>query len=240
MPYMDAIVEARGVQKVYDTGKVRVPALNGVDLVVEQGQMVSIMGPSGCGKTTLLNCLSGLDRYDAGDVIVEGTSLTAMSDRERTDYRAHRMGFVFQFYNLMPVLTAVENVELPLLVAHVPQKEARARAIDALEMVGLGERLQNLPEELSGGERQRVTIARSLVNEPAIVWADEPTGDLDSEKARDVVDLMRRLNKDAGLTFVIVTHDIAVGRATDRIVRMLDGRVTEELEVAGVHPSHAA
>jgi putative ABC transport system ATP-binding protein len=237
---MAAIVEAVAVEKTYDTGRVQVPALNGVDLVVQQGEMVSIMGPSGCGKTTLLNCLSGLDRYDSGDVIIEGTSLTAMSDRERTDYRARRMGFVFQFYNLMPVLTAVENVELPLLVARVPQKEARARAIAALEMVGLGERTSNLPEELSGGERQRVTIARSLVNEPAIVWADEPTGDLDSEKAREVVDLMRTLNEQNGLTFVIVTHDIAVGRATDRIVRMLDGRITEELEIADVRAGHAA
>jgi ABC-type lipoprotein export system ATPase subunit len=237
---MGAIVEAISVQKTYDTGKVRVPALNGVDLVVQQGEMVAIMGPSGCGKTTLLNCLSGLDQYDAGDVVIEGTSLTAMSDRERTDYRAQRMGFVFQFYNLMPVLTAVENVELPLLVARVPQKEARAKAVAALEMVGLAGRTSNLPEELSGGERQRVTIARSLVNEPAIVWADEPTGDLDSEMAHDVVELMRTLNERAGLTFVIVTHDIAVGRATDRIVRMLDGRVTEELEVAGARPGHAA
>jgi len=235
-----AIVEAVAVEKTYDTGTVRVSALNGVDLVVQQGEMVSIMGPSGCGKTTLLNCLSGLDRYDSGDVIIEGTSLTAMSDKERTDYRAQRMGFVFQFYNLMPVLTAVENVELPLLVARVPQKEARRRAIAALEMVGVAHRTPNLPEELSGGERQRVTIARSLVNEPAIVWADEPTGDLDSEKAHDVVELMRELNQQAGLTFVIVTHDIAVGRATDRIVRMLDGRVTEELEVAGVRAGHAA
>jgi putative ABC transport system ATP-binding protein len=237
---VNAIVEAVAIAKAYDTGKVQVPALNGVDLVVKQGEMVSIMGPSGCGKTTLLNCLSGLDRYDSGDVTIEGTSLSAMSDRERTDYRAQRMGFVFQFYNLMPVLTAVENVELPLLVTRVPQKEARARAVAALEMVGVGQRASNLPEELSGGERQRVTIARSLVNEPAIVWADEPTGDLDSEKARDVVELMRRLNQEAGLTFVIVTHDIAVGRATDRIVRMLDGRVAEELEVSGVRPGHAA
>jgi ABC-type lipoprotein export system ATPase subunit len=237
---MAVIVEARSVEKVYDTGTVRVRALDGVDLVVEQGEMVSIMGPSGCGKTTLLNCLSGLDEHDGGDVIIEGTSLTDMSDRERTDYRAKRMGFVFQFYNLMPVLTAVENVELPLLVARVPQREARERAVAALDMVGVAQRASNLPEELSGGERQRVTIARSLVNDPAIVWADEPTGDLDSEKAREVVELMRRLNEQAGLTFVIVTHDIAVGRATDRIVRMLDGRITEELEVAGARPGNAA
>jgi putative ABC transport system ATP-binding protein len=204
--------------------------------------MVAIMGPSGCGKTTLLNCLSGLDRYDSGDVRIEGVSLGAMSDRQRTDHRARRMGFVFQFYNLIPVLSAAENVELPLLVSGTPSKEARTRAIEALSMVGLGERGSHLPEELSGGERQRVTIARSLVNDPALVWADEPTGDLDSEKATEVVALMRSLNVERGLTFVIVTHDIAVGRATDRIIRMLDGRVVDEqlLEVAGVRPHNAA
>jgi len=239
---MAAIVEAVDVRKVYDTGKVSVSALQGVDLTVEQGEMVSIMGPSGCGKTTLLNCLSGLDAYDSGDVRIEGTSLSAMSDRQRTDYRARRMGFVFQFYNLIPVLTAVENVELTLLVARTPQKEARERAMAALGLVGLADRAGHMPEELSGGERQRVTIARSLVNEPAIVWADEPTGDLDSEKAHEVVDLMRKLNQEQGLTFVIVTHDIAVGHATDRIVRMLDGVIVEELlpEVPSVRSGHAA
>jgi putative ABC transport system ATP-binding protein len=190
----------------------------------------------------LLNCLSGLDRYDSGDVLNEGVSLSDMSDRQRTDHRARRRGFVFQFYNLIPVLTAAENVELPLLVSGTPSKEARARAIDALAMVGLDGRAAHLPEELSGGERQRVTIARSLVNEPALVWADEPTGDLDSEMATEVVALMRSLNVERGLTFVIVTHDIAVGRATDRIIRMLDGRVVDEelLEVADVRPHHAA
>ena len=239
---MALIVEASGVMKTYDTGKVVVRALRGLDLQVSAGEMVAIMGPSGCGKTTLLNCLSGLDRHDDGDIRIEGLSLTDMSDKARTDHRARRMGFVFQFYNLMPVLTSVENVELPLLVARVAGKEARRRALEALEMVGLGERGDHLPEELSGGERQRVTIARSLVNDPAIVWADEPTGDLDSEKATEVVQLMRRLNVERGLTFVIVTHDIAVGRATDRIVRMLDGVVAEELELEGsrVRTSDAA
>jgi ABC-type lipoprotein export system ATPase subunit len=229
---MAPIVEAIDVHKVYG-GRVAVPALNGVDLSVDAGEMVSIMGPSGCGKTTLLNCLSGLDSYDQGDVRIEGVSLTDMSDRERTDYRARRMGFVFQFYNLIPVLTAAENVELPLLVSGTGQREARERAEDALGMVGLAVRAGHRPEELSGGERQRVTIARSLVNEPAIVWADEPTGDLDSEMANDIVQLMRSLNQDRGLTFVIVTHDIAVGRATDRIVRMLDGQVVEQMVLEG-------
>jgi ABC-type lipoprotein export system ATPase subunit len=223
-----AIIEARGVDKTYDTGKIEVHALRDVTFTVPQGEMVAIMGTSGSGKTTLLNCLSGLDAIDSGDVVIEGVSLKDMSDRERTDYRAHRMGFVFQFYNLIPVLTAVENVELPLLVSRIGAGEARRRALAALELVGLGDRGNHLPDELSGGQRQRTTIARSLVNEPAIVWADEPTGDLDSENAQEIVELMRRLNREKGLTFLIVTHDIAVGRATDRIVRMVDGQIVEE------------
>jgi ABC-type lipoprotein export system ATPase subunit len=224
----EPIIEARAVLKTYATGKVEVAALKGVDLAVGRGEMVAIMGPSGCGKTTLLNCLSGLDAVDGGEVVIEGTPLQAMSDRDRTDYRARRMGFVFQFYNLIPVLTAVENVELPLLISRVGAGEARARALAALELVGLRGRAGHVPDELSGGERQRVTIARSLVNDPAIVWADEPTGDLDSENAAEIVELMRRLNVERGLTFLIVTHDISVGLKTDRIVRMLDGRVVEE------------
>ena len=230
---LEPIVEARGISKTYDTGAVRVEALRGVDLVLRPGEMVAIMGPSGSGKTTLLNCLSGLDSIDGGELRIEGVSLSAMSDRERTDYRARRMGFVFQFYNLIPVLTAVENVELPLLVAHVDGRVARARALDALALVGLSERAGHVPDALSGGERQRVTIARSLVNDPAIVWADEPTGDLDSENATEIVALMRRLNVERGLTFLVVTHDIGVGRKTDRIVRMVDGRIRGE-EAMGV------
>ena len=238
----EPIVVARGLEKVYDTGAVQVRALGGVDLTVATGEMIAVMGPSGCGKTTLLNCLSGLDAVDAGEVVIEGTSLGEMSDRERTDYRARHMGFVFQFYNLMPVLTAVENVELPLLLARVGAKPARQKALDALELVGVADRAGHVPDALSGGERQRVTIARSLVNDPAIVWADEPTGDLDSENAQEIVALMRRLNVERGLSFLIVTHDIAVGRKTDRIIRMLDGVVVEEqqLEVPHVLAGHAA
>lgn len=236
------IVEAQKLVKTYETGAVKVNALKGVDLVVERGEMVAIMGPSGCGKTTLLNCLSGLDSIDGGDVRIEDVSLAAMSDRQRTDYRAAHMGFVFQFYNLMPVLTAVENVELPLLVSRVPSKEARVKALDALELVGLRARANHVPDELSGGERQRTTIARSLVNDPSIVWADEPTGDLDSENAAEITDLMRHLNRERGLTFLIVTHDINVGRKADRIVRMLDGEVVENqyLEVPHARAGHAA
>jgi ABC-type lipoprotein export system ATPase subunit len=229
----EAIVEARELDKRYDTGEVQVHALRGVSFSVNRGEMVAIMGPSGSGKTTLLNCLSGLDRIDGGDVLIEGVSLGSMSDVARTDYRARRMGFVFQFYNLMPVLSAVENVELPLLVARMHAKEARQKALAALELVGLARRASHIPDELSGGQRQRATIARALVNDPAIVWADEPTGDLDSENAQEIVALMRRLNQEKGLTFLIVTHDISVGRATDRIVRMVDGQIVgeEHLEV---------
>jgi len=160
--------------------------------------------------------------------VIEGVSLAEMSDRERTDYRAAHMGFVFQFYNLMPVLTAVENVELPLLVARVSAKQAREQALDALELVGLRARAAHVPDELSGGERQRTTIARALVNDPAIVWADEPTGDLDSENAAEITDLMRHLNRERGLTFLIVTHDSQVGHKADRLVRMRDGQVVAD------------
>jgi putative ABC transport system ATP-binding protein len=161
-------------------------------------------------------------------VRIEGTSLAHLSDRQRTTHRGRRMGFVFQFYNLLPVLTAVENVELPLLVTGVRSRDARRRATDALALVGLADRLRHLPDQLSGGERQRVTIARALVNDPAIVWADEPTGDLDSEMAQDIVALMRRLNVERGVTWVVVTHDHAVGLRMDRIVHMLDGRIVGE------------
>jgi putative ABC transport system ATP-binding protein len=236
-----AIVAARGISKTYEAGRVRVAALREVELSLGRGEMVAIMGPSGCGKTTLLNCLSGLDGIDAGEIVIDGTPLSAMSDAARTDYRARHMGFVFQFYNLLPVLTAVENVELPLLIARVRPRDARRRALEALDLVGVADRAGHVPDKLSGGERQRVTIARALVNDPAIVWADEPTGDLDSENAEEIVGLMRRLNGERGLSFLIVTHDLAVGRSTDRIVRMLDGRVVEEqrLEVPDVLASHA-
>jgi putative ABC transport system ATP-binding protein len=186
------------------------------------------MGPSGSGKTTLLNCLSGLDTADEGEIAIEGVSLPGMSDRERTAYRARRMGFVFQFYNLLPVLSAVENVELPLLVSGVRLKEARTRALESLAQVGLGQRANHRPAELSGGERQRTTIARALVNRPALVWADEPTGDLDSETANEIMDVLVDLNREQQLTFILVTHDRAVGARCERIGRMRDGLIEGE------------
>lgn len=219
------IVSAREVHKRFQLGDVEVHALRGIDLDVHQGEMVAVMGPSGCGKTTMLNCLSGLDEFDSGEVNVEGVSLRSMSDRQRTSYRAHRMGFVFQTFNLLPVINAVENVELPLLVGGMRSSDARARATQALEQVGLADRLYHRPGELSGGQRQRVTIARALANNPALVWADEPTGNLDRAASNDVLELMRYLNQTNGQTFVLVTHDRTVGELCDRIVYMQDGEI---------------
>jgi putative ABC transport system ATP-binding protein len=223
-------VEAVDVVKTYQTDNLDVQALRGVSLAVPKGDMVAIMGPSGCGKTTLLNCLSGLDSIDSGVVRVDGVDISQLSDNEKSAYRARNMGFVFQFYNLLPVLSAVENVELPLLVSGVAAKEARDRAIRALDLVHLTEWAAHRPAQLSGGQRQRVTIARALVNEPAIVWADEPTGDLDSRNADEIMDLIVNLNETNGQTFVIVTHDIRVAEHTFHIVNMLDGQIVDEIE----------
>jgi len=221
------IIEAIDVVKTYDTGKVQVHALRGVSLAIHRGEMVAVMGPSGCGKTTLLNCLSGLDVIDSGRILVEGVELSTLSDNEKTEYRARRMGFVFQFYNLLPVLSAVENVELPLLVSGVRAGEARRRALEALERVHLRDWAAHLPGELSGGQRQRVTVARALVNEPAIVWADEPTGDLDSASADQVMDLVSDLNARRNQTFVIVTHDPRISNRCHRTIHMRDGLITD-------------
>lgn len=224
----DVIVEAIDVTKVYNTGSTELQALKGINFSVKRGEMVGVMGPSGCGKTTLLNCLSGLDDVTRGTITIEGENIADMGDKKRTNYRARRMGFVFQVYNLLPVLSAVENVELPLLVANVKPAEARERAMKALERVGLANWASHRPAELSGGQRQRVTIARSLVNEPAIVWADEPTGALDSTSASDIMGLLKQLNQEQGLTIVLVTHDHGVGNMCDRIVRMQDGEIIGE------------
>lgn len=224
----DVIIEGKNVHKTYDTGRIKVRALRGVDLSVKRGEMVSIMGPSGCGKTTLLNCFSGIDDMTKGDVKIEGKSLREMSDNEKTDHRAGRMGFIFQAYNLLPVLTAVENVELPLLVSAVNPRMAREKAIGILEVVGLEKRKNQKPAELSGGEQQRVTIARSLVNNPAIVWADEPTGNLDAETSGQIMELLCRMNKENKQTFVIVSHDPAVGEMADRVFKMRDGVFEKE------------
>lgn len=230
-PDGDLIIDATGVVKTYDTGKVQVRALRGVTLPVRRGEMVAIMGPSGCGKTTLLNCLSGLDDIDSGTVLIDGADLSTLGDARRTEFRARRMGFVFQLYNLLPVLSAVENVELPLLVSGVSAREARAKAEGSLEQVHLIDWASHKPAELSGGQRQRVTIARALVNKPAIVWADEPTGDLDSTNAGEILDLMVDLNARFAQTFVLVTHDPNIAKRTHRIIYMTDGLIVDEKQV---------
>ena len=203
----EPLLVAESVQKYYRNGEVSVHALVDLELEVRAGELVGVMGASGSGKTTLLNCLSGLDDIDGGRVLVSGRDLFAMSDAERTEHRARSMGFVFQSFNLIPVFTAVENVELPLLLVGHRPREARERAREMLAVVGLAHRTDHLPNQMSGGEQQRVTIARALVARPAMVWADEPTGNLDSAMAAQVIELLHRLNQDEGQTIVLVTHD---------------------------------
>src|SRR5438034_151027 len=200
------LLTAERVRKIYRTAGADVEALKGLDLTVPEGQFLAVMGPSGSGKTTLLNCLSGLDEIDSGRVVVEGLSIHELSDAKRTRHRAESMGFIFQAFNLIPVFSASENVELPLLLAGAPEREARSRARETLTRVGLGHRLDRRPTELSGGEQQRVAIARALAARPRLIWADEPTGNLDSEMASAVMDLLCELHDD-GLTLILITHD---------------------------------
>lgn len=224
----DLMLNAVGVRKIYRTGAEQVEALRDVYLQVNEGEFVAVMGPSGSGKTTLLNCCSGLDDIDGGEVFIDGESIHQMSDARRTKHRAGAMGFIFQAFNLIPVFTAIENVELPLLLAGVAASEARTRAAETLDRVGLGHRLRHRPTELSGGEQQRVTIARALAGKPRIVWADEPTGNLDSETAATVMSLLGELHTE-GLTLVLVTHDEAIGASAERLVTMRDGRVVGDV-----------
>jgi putative ABC transport system ATP-binding protein len=223
----DPVVVGRDVWKVYGQGETAVSALQGVSIEILRGEMLAVMGPSGCGKTTFLNCFSGLDEISRGKVTLEGVDLHSMSDRTKSEYRARRVGFVFQSYNLLPVLSATENVEMPLLIAGKPGREARERARAMLTELGLGDRLDRRPAELSGGQQQRVSLARALVGQPAIVWADEPTGNLDEEDSRQVTTLLRHLNKTYQQTIVVVTHDASVASACDRTLHMRDGRFVD-------------
>jgi ABC-type lipoprotein export system ATPase subunit len=224
----EPIIRGIDAHKTYNSGPVTVHALRGVNLAIPRGEMVAIMGPSGCGKTTLLNCFSGLDDLTSGEVRIEGVSLSGMDDDAKSRYRSRRMGFVFQSYNLLPVLNAAENVELPLLVAKVPAKEARRKALDLLAQVELDGWARHKPAQLSAGQQQRVAIARALVNDPAIVWADEPTGNLDSETSTQIMDLLVRLNQESGQTLVLVTHDAIVSSRAHRILKMRNGQIVEE------------
>lgn len=227
----NAILEAVAVTKTYQTRAEIVEALRDVSLTIARGEFLSVMGPSGSGKTTLLNCLSGLDSIDSGKVMFDGQELHKTPDAKRSRQRAEKMGFIFQAYNLIPVFTAAENVELPLLLAGAAPSVARERSEVTLERVGLGHRQNHRPNELSGGEQQRVTIARALAGKPEVVWADEPTGNLDSETATTIMDLLRDLN-DEGLSIVLVTHDPLIGRSAHRLITMRDGMIESSIDSA--------
>ncbi len=222
---MTAILEVQSVKKSYSMGKVVVPALRGVTFSVKEGKFLTIFGPSGSGKSTLLHLIGGLDRPDEGEILIEGLNILELGDNELAELRLRKIGFVFQFFNLLPRLTALRNVELPLSIAGIPEKEALQRARETLKLVGLEARVNHKPSELSGGEQQRVAIARALINNPKIVLADEPTGNLDTKTGWEIVQLMRRLNNEKGQTFVVVTHDPHIAEVAHRIIHLKDGLI---------------
>ena len=223
-----ALVQVEDLHRVFPMGsEVVVHALNGVNLSVEEGEILGLMGPSGSGKSTLLHLLGGLDRPSAGRIWVRGEDITQLDENALARYRRKQVGFVFQTFNLVPTMTALENVEFPMIFAGVPPTMRRARAQAALEMVGLGDRASHRPTELSGGQQQRVAIARALVNQPAIVLADEPTGNLDSRTGAEVMDLLARLNREQGRTIIIVSHDPKVAQYAHRCMHLLDGEIVE-------------
>jgi putative ABC transport system ATP-binding protein len=231
------LVHAKGLRKDYGSGEGLVRALDAIDLDVNRGEAVAVMGPSGCGKSTLLHLIGGLDRPSAGQLSVAGQRLDELSERGLAYLRRDGIGFVFQAFQLMDELTAQENVELPALLAGYPPNEARARATALLEQVGLADRARHLPPMLSGGQRQRVAIARALVNDPEIVLADEPTGNLDSASAFDVLSLLGDLHAQ-GLTLVIVTHDERIATTADRLISMRDGAFVDETRLTGGSRGH--
>ena len=222
---MATIIETENIKKSYRMGEVLVPALRGVTFKVAEGEIIAVFGPSGSGKSTLLHILGALDRPDEGKVFVDGIDLSTLSDNELADVRLRKVGFVFQFFNLLPRLTALRNVELPLTLADVSDKECSEKASEVLKFVGLEDRVDHRPTELSGGEQQRVAIARALVNDPSIILADEPTGNLDTKTGFEIVQLMKRLNEEKGQTFVVVTHDPAIAETADRILYLKDGLI---------------
>ena len=222
----DPLVRLRDVHKRYRRGNQLVPVLAGISFDIAAGEFLALMGPSGSGKSTLLNLIAGIDRADGGELIVAGEDITRLDEADLADWRAKNIGFIFQFYNLMPVLDARENVELPLLLTSLSGRERRARAEFALEMVGLADRMDHTPNELSGGQQQRVAIARALVSDPTLIVADEPTGDLDRDSANDVLKLLQRLNDEVGKTIVMVTHDQRAAEAAHAIMHLEKGELS--------------
>ena len=222
------LLEVRNLDNDYSLGKTTIAALRGVNLCIDHGEFVSIMGPSGCGKTTLLNILGCIDRPTRGQVLFGGTDVSGLSDDQETDRRLGEIGFIFQSFNLVPVLSAAENIELPLVLAGLPKAWRKARVDSLIETVGLQQYRRHRPDELSGGQRQRVAIARALVNEPALVIADEPTANLDSGTGAAILEVMGRLNREAGVTFVFSTHNPEILRYAGRHIRLKDGRLVED------------
>ena len=221
------LVEIVGLSKSYVRGDQVVPVLTDINLTIREGDFVALMGPSGSGKSTLLNLIAGIDKPDAGRLAIAGEDITAFSDAELADWRARSVGFVFQFYNLMPVLTAFENVELPLQLTDLSRAERRERVGLLMDMVGLGDRTKHYPHELSGGQQQRVAIARALVTDPLLVIADEPTGDLDRQSAADILKLLDRLNVELGKSIVMVTHDPRAAEAAHHLIYLDKGQLTD-------------
>jgi putative ABC transport system ATP-binding protein len=234
------IVEVRQLTKVYGTGDTALTALDGVNLSVEEGEFVAVMGPSGCGKSTLLNLVGGLDKPTSGQVFIDGTDIATMTDRDVTELRRRKLGFVFQFFNLIPVLNAAENAALPLTLDGVLAPEANKRAAEWLAKVGLGDRLRNRPDQLSGGQQQRVAVARALVSNPALILADEPTGNLDSKSADEIADLLRQAAEEWGRAVVMVTHDARIASHAGRIIFMRDGSIVDDVRVQGEEDPGAA
>ena len=231
---MPPALEASQLWKLYQAGESTVEAVRGVDVRIDSGEMIAVMGPSGCGKTTLLNILSGIDEPTSGTVSVNGQPLYGISDDQRTDLRSQHFGFIFQNFNLLPVLSAVENVELPLLLNGRSPGEARSEAQRALEQVGLGDRNGHRPAELSGGQQQRVAVARAIVHRPSIILCDEPTGNLDNTTSSEVMRLLNTMNEEQGTTFLIVTHDPAIAKQCQRTITMSDGNIVDPTSLSPV------
>ena len=224
----DTLISLRGISKSYRRGGQVLPVLTGISFDIARGEFLSLMGPSGSGKSTLLNLIAGIDKPDAGELLVDGADIVVLGESELADWRASHVGFIFQFYNLMPVLTALENVELPLTLTHLTRRERREHAQTALELVGLSDRMSHYPSELSGGQQQRVAVARAFITDPALIVADEPTGDLDRHSAEDILELMRRLAGDMGKTIIMVTHDRKAAESADAIMHLEKGELSDK------------
>lgn len=228
-----SMVVIKHLTKVYETGSVPVEAIRNINLTIEEGEFVAVMGPSGCGKSTLLHMVGGLDKPTSGNIYIDGIDLSALSDHQLTELRRRKIGFIFQYYNLIPVLDAVDNTALPLILDGVAPSVAKKKAVEWLEKLGLKERLHNRPDQLSGGQQQRVAIARALATEPAIILADEPTGNLDSKTGDEVIALIRQITRVWGRTVLMVTHDSRMAAYADRIIFLKDGNIVDETRLSG-------